>query len=65
MIPALFIPKKNELAVLIKKVSDAYGGDDVVWLREYAKEVIELNRQNLDVALDCFNNLLKFAPKSK
>jgi hypothetical protein len=54
---ALWIAKKNELCSLIKKVSDLYGGDDLVWLKEYAKEVIEVNRDGLDTALACFREL--------
>lgn len=54
---ALWIAKKNECYALIKKVSDLYGGDDVVWLREYAKEVVETYKDDLGTAIDCFGDL--------
>lgn len=55
---AIWIAKKNELCGLIKQVSDAHGGDDVVWLREYAKEVIDAHSDDLNPALDCFRDLV-------
>lgn len=54
--------KKNHLCKLIKEVSDMYGGDDIEWLREYAKEVIVQNAEDLDKAIDCFQSLM---PQSK
>lgn len=54
---ALWISKKNHLCSLIKKVSDLWGGDDVNWLREYAREVVECNKDDLQTALHCFMNL--------
>jgi hypothetical protein len=63
---ALWIAKKNEICNLIKKISDHYGGDDIEWLREYAKEVIAENRDDIQKALDCFWDLeaqLKYMPK--
>lgn len=51
---ALWIAKKNQICCLIKKISDNNGGDDVEWLREYAKEVIEKHKDDLDKALNCF-----------
>ena len=55
---ALWIAKKKVLAGLIKKVSDANGGDDVEWLREYAKDVIEAHKDCLDEAIACFSSVL-------
>ena len=54
---ALWIVKKNQLCGLIKKISDHYGGDEVEWLRDYAKEVISMNKEDLQKALDCFWDL--------
>lgn len=54
---ALWIAKKNELCSLIKKVSDLHGGDELLWLKEYAIEVIEVNKDGLDTALACFREL--------
>lgn len=59
---ALWIAKKQQLFHLVKRVSDAYGGDDVEWLREYAKDVVETNKDDLQKAIDCFEGLLKGAP---
>lgn len=60
---ALWIAKRQQLMYLVKKVSDAYGGDDVEWLREYAKDVAEANKDDLQKAIDLFEELLKQAPK--
>lgn len=49
--------RKNYLCKLIKKVSDEYGGDDSEWLREYAKEMINRYRDNLEVPIGCFERL--------
>ena len=56
---ALWIAKKNQLCHLIKIVSDAHGGDDVDWLREYAMDVIEANKDDIDKAIVCFESLTK------
>jgi hypothetical protein len=60
---ALWIAKKQQLFHLVKQVSDAYGGDEIEWLREYAKEVVETNKDDLQQAIDCFESLLKGAPQ--
>jgi hypothetical protein len=54
---ALWIATKNQLCHFIKQVSDHYGGDDVAWLREYAKEVVETYKDDLGTAIDCFGDL--------
>lgn len=54
---ALWIAKKNELCNLIKIVSDGYGGDDVDWLRDYAKEVIDAHQDDIMPAIECFKDL--------
>jgi len=51
--------KKNKICLLIKQISDHHGGDDVNWLREYAKEVIDKNKHDLEFALECFEDLWK------
>ncbi len=56
---ALWIAKKKQLCYLIKQVSDAFGGDEVEWLREYALEVIEANKDDLGKAISCFESLTK------
>lgn len=63
---ALWIAKKNQCCVLIKKISDHYGGDDVQWLRDYCKEVVEKNKDDIQKLLDCCWDLesqLKWLPR--
>lgn len=64
---AQWIAKKNLLCSLIKKISDHYGGDDLEWLKEYAREVITINTDNLDVPIAACYDLIdhmKWWPKS-
>lgn len=56
---AIWIAKKNELCSLIKQVSDSLGGDDINFLREYAKEIIYHYQDDLNCPLDIFYNLYK------
>lgn len=62
----LWIARKHYLCSLIKKVSDGHGGDDVEWLREYCREVIEAHPGELiEEAIICFTDLvdkLKYVP---
>jgi hypothetical protein len=51
--------KRNRIYILVKKISNAYGGDDVEWLREYCREVVETNKHDLDKALNCFLDIEK------
>ena len=54
---AVWIAKKNQLCVLIKKISDHYGGDEVEWLRAYCKDVLDAHADDINVALECFRDL--------
>ncbi len=45
------------LCQLIKAVSDYYGGDDVEWLREYAKDIVKTNCDDLGKAILCFESI--------
>lgn len=58
MSAGLWIAKKNVLCGLIKKVSDANGGDDVEWLRDYVRDVVEDSKDCLDSAIACFSDVL-------
>ncbi len=49
--------KKNHLYALIKSISDHYGGDDTDWLRDYARDMVETNKEDLDKAILCFEQL--------
>ncbi len=44
---------------LIKKVSDAAGGDEPAFLAEYCLEIILKNKNNLDEVVACFEDLAK------
>lgn len=50
---ALWIAKKNQCCALIKKISDHYGGDDIEWLREYCKDIIQKNKDDIQKLLSC------------
>lgn len=49
--------QKDEICTLIQAISRHYGGDDIEWLRDYAKEVIATHKDDLSVALICFQGL--------
>lgn len=60
-----WIDQRNELCDLIKKISDGYGGDDKDWLMSYVRDIIEKNKNDLEVPLMCFRELaeqLKYYP---
>ncbi len=40
--------RRDEALLLLKKISDLYGGDDEDWLRDYAKEVAREQHFNID-----------------
>lgn len=66
MYHALWIAKKNQVLVLIKKISDHFGGDEENWLKSYSEDVIELNKLDIQKALNCFWNLeenIKWLPR--
>lgn len=50
--------KRNHLSKLIKKISDKYGGDDSVWLKEYTSDVIIKYTDDLDEAIRCFESII-------
>ena len=43
---------------MIRQISDYYGGDDVEWLRDYAKLIIEQHKDDFTEAIKCFEDLL-------
>jgi len=49
--------QKIYICELIKQLSDHYGGDEIIWLRDYAKEVVEQNKDGLESAIVCFEDL--------
>jgi hypothetical protein len=63
---AVWVSKKNQICVLIKKISDHYGGDDVEWLRAYCRDIIDQNKDDLNKLLGVCLNLedqLKYMPR--
>ena len=62
----LWIARKNYLCTLIKKVSDAHGGDEIEWLRDYCREVLEDHPgDKIEKAILCFLDLadqVKYVP---
>ncbi len=60
--------QKLYICQMIKQLSDYYGTDDVEWLRNYAKLVIEEHKDDFSKAIACFEDLvsqLKFMPRIK
>ena len=55
------ICQRNELWLLIKKVSEHYKGDNKEWLKEYARTILLNN--SMDAALRCFRDLAIFCKK--
>lgn len=64
MIKGLWIARKNELCSLIRQTSTIYGGDDAEWLRDYAKESIQVNKDCIDKAISCFRSLCSESDKN-
>lgn len=50
--------QKIYLCGIIKQVSDYYGGDDVEWLRDYAKLVIEQHKDDFSKIIGCLEDLV-------
>lgn len=56
----LWIARKNYLCTLIKKVSDGHGGDDIEFLRQHCKEVIEMSPdEKIEEAIACYTEMVK------
>lgn len=51
----LWLAKKNYLCILIKEVSNLYGGDDIVFLRQHCKEVLQEHKGiKIEEAIACY-----------
>ena len=63
----LWIARKNYLFSLIKKVSDGHGGDDIEFVRQHWKEVVEMcPDEKIEEAIACYTemvNQLKYYPE--
>lgn len=51
--------KRNTLTQLINRLSQLAGGDDAEFLNEYVSEILTKYDRNLDVAITCFEDLIK------
>lgn len=59
MNPALGIARKNYLCTLIKKVSDGHGGDEIEFLRQHCREVIEAHPdEKMEEAIKCYEEMV-------
>jgi hypothetical protein len=52
---AIEICQRNELWALIRKISTFHGGDEDLWLREFAKVMVE--KHGFEKSLECFKNI--------
>lgn len=57
--------KKERVCLLIKSISDHYGGDNIDWLREYCRDVLEADKPTLYRALFCFEDVLLISGAAK
>jgi hypothetical protein len=58
--------QKLYICSIIKQVSDYFDGDEVEWLRDYAKLIIEQHQNDFSKAIICFEDLLaqtKYMPR--
>ena len=56
----LWIARKNHLCALIKKVSDGHGGDDVEWLREHCRQVLDMcPDEKIEEAIICYTEMVE------
>lgn len=56
---ALWIARKNYLCSLAQKISCAHGGDDITWLRQHCKEVLELYPdERIEEAIACYEEMV-------
>lgn len=56
----LWISRKNYLFTLIKKVSDAYGGDTEEELLRHSKQVLDMYPDNaIEEAIICYQEMIK------
>ncbi len=56
----LWIARKNYLCTLIKDVSNGHGGDDIEFLRQHCREVIEAHPgEKIEEAIRCYEEMLE------
>lgn len=56
----LWIARKNHFCCLVKKVSEKYGGDDIEFLRQYCREVLEeYPAEKIEEAITCYEEMVE------
>jgi hypothetical protein len=54
----LWIARKNQLCILIKQVSDGFGGDDIDFLRQHCKHMLNEHQGELiEDAIICYTEM--------
>ena len=55
----LWIARKNYLLTLIKRLSDGHGGDDIEFLRQHCKEVLQTHpEEKIEEAIRCYEQMV-------
>lgn len=55
---AMWIARKNYLCVLVRRVSGAFGGDDIEFLRGHCRELIEhYPDSSIEEAITCYEGI--------
>ena len=57
---ALWIARKNYLCTIIKKVADIYGTDDIEFVRQHCREVLDMYlAHKIEEAIESYEEVLK------
>jgi hypothetical protein len=51
--------KKDKICFLIKKISNSNGGDEEIFINDFCLEIFMNYKNDLDVPLQCFEDLEK------
>lgn len=55
----LWIARKNHLCCIIKKISDAYGGDDPEWLKGHYMELLERYQgEDIETPIETYQKII-------
>ena len=55
--------KRDQLAKLVKEISDAYGGDNEYFLNDYINGIVKVHYENLDVPIKTFLDVKARMPR--
>lgn len=57
---ALWIARKNYLCCLIRKVSEGHGGDEIEFLRQHCREVLEAYpNEKIEQGIKCYEEMVE------